>query len=478
MTTPARLLGSLISLLASCVLIAGCSSLTSGGTLKETELAITPTESSVSFSSTAQSAISELDLSSGQLGDPKELEANERLATIHPAARRSHIIAEAWYLRGQNDLEVPLAISLERFLRAAHFSYEALFAESGCETAESQLCKDLTIAYNRSVREVARLTNNGTQPPSSTDTRYIVDLHADNDPLTLSEWEIVLDDEQRAAKATALGAAGSACQSLASESSGGGHRARQCVPLAFLVTFDSRVTDDPSRAHLAAFDTLKRQDIQLHSRTVPLASNNLTPWTEIFAPAQEAPPLTCLGNADAALPSVIFLTPSTQISYEWPVIAAAVSTDPVLHEHYNFCAMPPSDAERSAQDQIENITGSITTLLPGLKPPAHIILVSQGAAGDGAVKALKGALKNVAPRATAPLVVSGTLSFPAPAPLAPNSLPIPISSPGELSRAGHVTLADIKRLLSRLADPEEGIFGGVTRSKFTSSGDGRLSPVM
>ena len=472
MLTFCRHLRSVIPFVTSTLLIAGCSTTT----IRETELAITPTESSVSFSRTAQEEIARLGLNAEQLGDPTSLESNEQLASAASAPQRSLLISEAWYLRGQNDIEVPLPVSLERFLRSAHYSYEGLFGESGCQDSKGQLCKDLTTAYNRSVREIARLTNNGTLPPAPAETRYIVDAQADNDPLTLTEWEVTLSDDTSSTNGT-LGAAGTGCQGLASESTARQRPARQCVPLAFIVTFDERVTDERAHAHLAAFNTLEQSEIQLHSRAVPLASREQAPWTEIFTPGEET--ISCLGNAHPALPTVIFLTPSTQSSHEWPVIGAAVANDPVIREHYNFCALNLTPGETATpQGEIDEISGALATLLPNLKAPAQVILITQGVPGDLVAKNVKVGLKTVVPGATAPLAIAGTLTFPPPPPPVPNTIPVPISSASELSRSGTVALGDSKRLLTRLANEDDGMFGGLTRSSLSPSADERLSPVM
>jgi hypothetical protein len=468
---------SLVALFITSSLVSGCSPLSSGKNIREAELPITPTESSVSFSRTAQTDIATLGLTVDQLGDPTGLESDAKVAGISSVAQRSLLISEAWYLRGQNDLEVPLPVSLERFLRATHFAYEAIFGESGCNEPSSQLCKDLSSAYNRAVREVARLTHNGTLSPAPGETRYIVDLEADNDPLTLSEWDLVLSDTPNGSATGSLGAAGTGCQALESETGTGTYTARQCVPLAFLVSFDERVTDDRARAHLAAFNTLERDQIQLHGRTVSLTTDGPGAWSEIFAPGSQT--LSCLGNAHPALPTVIFLTPNTQHSYEWPVLGEAITNEPAIRDHYNFCAsnVPSSDPATRTND-VDAIHGSLRAVMPGMKDPAQIILIAQGPHGDGVLKGVKSALKSAGPGAPPPLSVAGTLSFPAPAALGANTLPIPISSTKELSRSGAVALGDIKRLLTRLVHEDDGIFGTLTRSSVNPSANERLSPVM
>jgi hypothetical protein len=247
----------------------------------------------------------------------------------------------------------------------------------------------------------------------------------------------------------------------------------------FLVTFEDRVTNETGRAHLSALNTLGRSEIQLHGRVVALATQEQGPWTEIFTPSSDTTPLTCLGDGHAALPTTIFLTPSIPASYEWSVIGAAVANDPLIREHYNLCSLNLAAVEHlSAQDQVAGMSGALTTLLPGGKPPAHIILIAQGAQGDGVLKTLKGAFKDIAPGATAPLAISGSLSFLAAVTSSNSAPPIPISSPSELSRAGTVALADIKRMLTKLANEEDGMFGAVSRSTISPSAEGRLSPVM
>ena len=475
--TPLRL--ALCTLIASCALTSGCSSLSSGGSIREKELEIVPTESSVSFSRTVQGEITEIGLTAEQLGDPTGLEGNEKVATVSSAAERSLLVSEAWHLRGQNDLEVPIPESLERFLRSAHYAYEGIFGESGCQDPSSQLCRDLTTAYNRSVREVARLTDNGAHPPSAGEMRYIVDLQADNDPLSLSEWEIVFDDNATPIAHDTLGSAGTGCQNVVSESTTMRETARRCIPIAFLVTFDERVDDDRGRAHLVAFNTLEQADIQLHSRTVPLSSNDHGAWTDILTPRDHS--LSCLGNAHPALPTVIFLTPQNQTSpeYEWPVIASAVAKDPAIKDHYNFCALNAQSFDAAnPQSGVETISGSLKALLPNLKAPAQVIVVAQGPQGDAAAKALKSALKGAVPGPTPPIAVAGILSFPPPAPLASNAIAVPISSSTELSRSGTAALKDTKRLLSRLANEEDGLFEGLSRSVLSQPTNERLSPVM
>ncbi len=288
---------------------------------------------------------------------------------------------------------------------------------------------------------------------------------------------MIFDNDTATAESAALGALGTGCQVLSSESSGGRRSARRCVPLSFLVTFDERVTDERSRAHLAAFNTLEHTEIALHGRTIPLATRERGLWMEIFTPGTEI--LSCLGNAHPALPTVIFLTPNTRTSYEWPIIGAAIANDLVIREHYNFCTLnlPPTDSE-TAEGCIDAIAETLLTLLPSLKSPAQVILITQGSPGDVIVKNVKTGLKSIVPGAIAPLAIAGTLSFPSPPSSAPDTLPLPMSSTSELSRSGAVALKDTKRLLSRLASDEDGMFGGRTRGSLAPSADERLSPVM
>lgn len=477
MITLTRTLLTTSLLVTSCALLGGCSGISSGDSIRETELSIVPTEPASSFSKTAQAGIETLHLNPEQLGNPEGLESNEDLTHTPTPVTRLAILSEAWYLRGQNDVEVPLSVSLERFLRAAHLAYDGIFGESGCADSESALCKDLIGSYNRSVREVARLTNNGTQPPPSSGSRYIVDLQGDNDALTLTEWALTFDDGQSAQGATPLGAAATACQEISGQSSGERHTARQCVPISVLVTFDERANDDRAHAHLIAFNTVLHKETELHGRAVTLPSYELSAWTQLFTPTGGSELLSCLGDAHPNLPTVIFLTPTTLNSFEWPVIGTALSNDTLLRDHYNFCVIARNDTG-SEQASQQAIAGSLSVLLPDITPPAQVVLISQGAERDATVKSIKQSVKNMGSGSSAPLSVAGTLAFPSPTAAASTSIPVPISSPGELSRAGTVALNDTKRLLSRLADEEDGMFGRITRGNSSHTPEGKLSPVM
>lgn len=477
MITLTRTLLTTSLLVTSCALVAGCSGISSGDSIRETELSIVPTEPTSSFSKTAQAGIETLHLTPEQLGDPEGLESNEEIAHQPSPGIRLALLSEAWYLRGQNDVDVPLSVSLERFLRAAHLAYDGIFGESGCVEPESALCKDLIGSYNRSVREIARLTNNGTQPPPSSGSRYIVDLQGDNDALTLTEWVLTFDDGQIAQGPTPLGAAATACQELSGHALGEHHTVRQCVPISVLVTFDERAHDVRAHAHLIAFNTSTQKETELHGRAVSLPSHELSAWTQLFTPSGGTETLSCLGDAHPNLPTAIFLTPTTQHSYEWPVIGTALSSDPLLREHYNFCVIARDDSV-SAQVSQQAIAGSLSVLLPHLAVPAQVVLISQGAERDATVKSIKQALKDMGSGSSAPLSVAGTLAFPSPTAVSSASVPVPIASPSELSRAGTVALNDTKRLLSRLADEEDGVFGRITRSDSSLSPEGRLSPVM
>ncbi len=477
MITLTRTLLTTSLLVSSCALLAGCSGIFSGDSIRETELSFVPTEPTSSFSKTAQAGIETLNLNPEQLGNPEGLESNEELAHEPSPGIRLSLLSEAWYLRGQNDVEVPLSVSLERFLRAAHLAYDGIFGESGCVESESALCKDLIGSYNRSVREIARLTNNGTQPPPSSGSRYVFDLQGDNDALTLTEWALTFDDGQIAQGSTPLGAAATACQEISGQSIGEHHTVRQCVPISVLVTFDERAHDDRAHAHLIAFNTAIQKETELHGRAAPLPSHEISAWTQLFTPSGGTELLSCLGDAHPNLPTVIFLTPTTQSSYEWPVIGTALSDDTLLRDHYNFCVLSGNDTG-SAQVSQQAIAGSLSVLLPDLASPAQVVLISQGTDRDATVKSIKKAVKDMGNVSNAPLSVAGTLAFPSPGEASSSSIPVPISSPSELSRAGTVALNDSKRLLARLADKEDGVFGMITRSDSSHAPEGRLSPVM
>jgi hypothetical protein len=477
MITLTRTLLTTSLLVTSCPLLAGCSGISAGDSIRETELSIVATEPTSSFSKTAQEGIELFHLTPDQLGDPEGLESNEEVTHAPSHAIRSALLSEAWYLRGQNDVDVPLSVSLERFLRAAHLAYDGIFGESGCGESGSDLCKDLISSYNRSVREIARLTNNGTQPPPASGSRYVVDLQGDNDALTLTEWVLTFDDGQSAQGSEPLGAAATACQEITGQSQGERQTVRQCVPISVLVTFDERAHDDRAHAHLIAFNTAIEKETELHGRAVSLPSYEISAWMQLFTPSGGPEALSCFGDAHPNLPTVIFLTPTTQQSYEWPIIASALSSDTVLRDHYNFCVLS-GNVSGSAPIPQQAIIGSLATLLPNLALPAQVVFISQGGERDATVKSIKQHLKDIGDGSGTSLSVAGTLAFPNPPAASSNTVPVPVSSANELSRTGTVALRDSKRLLSRLADKEEGVFGGITRSDSSHAPEGTLSPMM
>jgi hypothetical protein len=253
------------------------------------------------------------------------------------------------------------------------------------------------------------------------------------------------------------------------------------VPIAVLVTFDERARDDRSHAHLIAFNTALQKETELHGRAVPLPSYKLSAWTQLFTPTGGSELLSCLGDAHPNVPTVIFLTPTTLNSFEWPIIGTALSNDTLLRDHYNFCVLSSNNTGNDtgrAQVSPQAIAGSLSVLLPNLAPPAQVVLISQGVERDVTVKSIKQSVKDIESGSSAPLSVAGTLAFPSPTAATSTSIPVPISSPGELSRAGTVALNDTRRLLSRLADEEDGVFGRITRGDSSHSPVGRLSPVM
>jgi hypothetical protein len=460
-------------------LFSGCSGIAGNKNITETELEITPTESVASFSRSSQFEIASLALSPDQLGSPTSLESLPSLATLTPSGRRSLLVSEAWHLRGQNDVEVPIATSLERYLRAAHFAYEGIFAGDACSDPHSQLCKELYAAYNCSTREVARLTNNGGDLRATGGSAYLVDLDGDGDPLTLQEWEITLEDYTSVQAQPALGVSGAACQVVRGEGASAESAARRCAPISFLVLFDERTEDTRSRAHVVAYDTFEHGALALHGRDVALQTSSLTAWSQIFTPPSSPfLGLSCLSGVVAPLPTVVFMTAPGLPSPEWAVIASTLSTDHHLADHYNFCTTP-SLAATGINQPADTLTVPLRLLAPQATPPLQVILVSEGADNEQFVRTLKQSMKDAREEHVhAPLVLAGSLVLTTAHQAAssePHSLP---ATPSEISRQGTVALRDVQRLLSKLSDPEEGVFGPITRSHIPHGPGETLSPVM
>lgn len=460
-------------------LLVGCSTLSGGPHIKETELEIVPTESVASFSRSSQAEISSLALSADQLAAPTLLESLPSLTTLTPPGRRALIVAEAWYLRGQNDLEVPIATSLERYLRAAHFAYEGIFAGDACSEPQSQLCKDLYTTYNRAAREVARLTNNGKDLLAAEGLAYIVDTQGDRDPLTLQEWEFTLDDYQSPQTHPAFGASGAACQVVHNDGTHGSHSARTCTPVSLLVLFDARTDEPRSRAHIVAYDTFEHDALPLHGREVTLPTNILAAWNQIFTPQSvSTSELSCLGRVAPTVPSVVILPAPGQATSEWAAIASTLTANQALADHFNFCAAttPPSAEGAPLSDAIAHF---LDLVAPQGTKPTQVVLISEGTENEQFVRALKQAVKEAHKEGSqSSPSIAGTLSLTAPhAPTGGVPAPPPTSA-SELSRHGTVALRDITRMLTKLADPEEGVFGSVSRSQLPRGSVMTLSPVM
>ena len=463
----------------SVTLCMGCSSITGGKNITETELAIVPTESIASFSRTSQDEITSLSLSPDQLGDPAALESLTSLATLTPSGRRSLILAEAWHLRGQNDVEVAIATSLERYLRGAHFAYEGIFAGDACSDTQSQLCRELYAAYNRSTREVARLTNNGSDLLAAKGISYIVDLDGDGDPLTLREWELTLDDYTPPQAQPALGASGAACQLVKSDAASAETAARRCAPVSFLVLFDDRTEDSRSRAHVVAYDTFEHDALPLHGREVPLQTTTLTAWTQIFTPpSSPLPGLSCLSGIAPSLPTVVLMTATNSPTSEWAVIGSALAGDHNLADHYNFCAASVLAGAGTTQSS-DTLTAPLQLLAPQAPQPLHVVLVSEGSENEQFARAFKQSLKDQHEAHTPPpLALGGSLALTTAQHNASSVAAPPPTTTSELSRHGTVALRDIQRLLSKLADSEEGAFGKLSRSQVPHGLAEKLSPVM
>ena len=460
---------SLVALLIGPLL--GCSA---GSGIREAELAITPTEPASSFSRTSQAHIAALNLAPDTLAAPEPLEQAESLESLGQVDR-SLLLSEAWFLRGQNDIDVPISTSLNRFLRAAHHAYEGIFSGPSCDSADSQLCSDLFGAYNRASREVGRLTQNGLQLPEPKENAYILDLEADQDALPLTEWDLQLN-EKASGSSHALGASGSACQTLATDTQGERSTVRVCAPIAFLVTFDARASEPHSRVHIAAYKSSPKRELHLHSKLVSLSNEQRATWDSIipFATSPEGS-TTCLAEVEPLLPTVFFLLPPYQESSEWPAIAATLSSEPRLIEHFNFCVLKtPGDDNAVALS--ESVTVPLSALSSTAAKTLNVIMIAQGNSNDQFVRSLKQSLKTKDRSAALPLSVVGSLTVPDP-PASGSALGLPTGD-GDLSKSALAALNDSKRLLTKLSDGDEAVLGAYKRGSLPSQPGMTISPVM
>jgi hypothetical protein len=407
------------------------------------------------------------------LANPSALEIDSTLATAAPSTR-ALLLSESWFLRGQNDIDVPIATSLDRFLRAAHYAYDALFTGNDCEGGEGQRCSDLFTAYNRSVREIGRLTNNGTQLPSQTETAYLIDRTGDGDHLNLDQWEVFLADSSSPTEHHTFGAPGAACQTISANTSTKSTTVRRCTPATLTVSFDSRAHEGQSRAHLAAYDTFGHKKIILHDKELNVPVDLAFTWNILLAPSPtQTITANCLADVEPQLPTVFLAIPPLTPDSHWPTLASMLSTEAHLQDHYNFCAISAPTAEGEALTA-QTFRDSLDALSPAIPEKPAIVLISQGAGSDASVRQLKDSLKPTRGAADSPrLLLAGSLSLPSP------SLPQQaVALPSDLTKQELSALGDMKRLLNRLADSEDGILGGATRSSFSKDRGVTLSPVM
>lgn len=472
--TPRSLFRSLVVAVAAaaCGTLLGCAG---SSHIQESQLSITPTEATTSFSRTSQGVIAELGITPDQLGNPSDLEHNASLSLASPSGR-SLVLSESWYLRGQNDLDVPIATSLDRYLRAAHFAYDALFAENSCGTPHPPICGDLLTAYNRAVREVARVTNNGTLLPASDPNTYALEIVSPPPGIDPREWELTLDDVP-AHPTTTFGSSGAGCQMLTTTSSEQGAYLRRCTPIAFVVTFDKRAHDGPARAEISLHTTLTERTLSLHGTDITLPLDLGASWTQLLSSSTHPIEAGCLAPVEPALPTVMLSLPSSAADLQWAPIAATLSADPAFHDRFNFCVVTPN-SPGVAVGGLQGVVRALSAL--SSTPPEHptIILVAQGSEGEALLRGLKDELRaQRRPGSSPELVLAGSLVVPTPH-HAPKTDSIALNQGMDLSKHDQGALNDIKRLLTRLLDSDDGVLGSTRRSTVSLSPGMNLSPVM
>jgi hypothetical protein len=274
-----------------------------------------------------------------------------------------------------------------------------------------------------------------------------------------------------------------ACQTVRGDNAPQEITAQRCAPISFVVLFDDRTGEARSRAHLVAYDSFERDTISLHGHEITLQTNSLSAWNQILTPTSSpGPALSCLSNISSSLPTVVLMTIPSQSPTDWAVIASALSADSNLVDHYNFCSLT-SVAPTGANQPSDALAAPLLLLTPRATKPLQVILVSEGADNEQFARSLKQNLKDQRQAQGAlveqsPLALAGSLVLPSARPPNASTPPPPATTVAELSRHSTVALRDITRLLTKLADSEEGVFGALSRSRVPHGPDVTLSPVM
>lgn len=445
--------------------------------IHESQLSIVPTEATTSFSRSSQGAIAELGLTPDLLGNPRDLQRNTALSAATPSAR-ALVISESWYLRGQNDLDVPITTSLDRYLRAAHYAYDALFADNTCGASHQPICEDLLSAYNRAVREVARVTNNGAVIPASDGTTYGLERDASSEEVNLTEWELTLDDLPSTHASSSFGSSGAGCQVVEANGAPNGLYLRRCTPIAFVVTFAQRADDGPSRAALSVHATLSKRTLSLHDTEVPLPLDCAGSWAQLLAPSTtHTIEAGCLAPVEASLPTLILSLPHSPTDLNWAAIASTLSSDTSLHDRFNFCVFTPGQTG-TAGGGLQRISTALDALVATAPPHPTIVLVAQGVQSEDLLRGVKEELRaQRGPGSTQALTLAGSLVIPTPHHGSQTEVVHQIQI-ADLSKRDQGVLNDIKRLLTRLSDSDDGVLGAARRSSVSLTPGMNLSPVM
>jgi hypothetical protein len=418
------------------------------------------------YSILSQSLIREVSLLDEELATPERLEESTKLQSPELAIKRDLLLAETYLNPSSGDTSGTEKI--ERTVRAAHFSYQGLLSEQ-CRGEGDPTCFALRASYSRAVLQLVQLTDKARHLPPADSSRYTLDLLGDGDPIDLESWDVDLTPPSAHQILEPIGAPAVGCRTNSDSSSP--ESPQICAPLAFIVTFEGGTLEERTHAHIVAFDTYKENSLNLHGRDLPLPPSIPAAWGVIFERvASEPGKLVCLSNPDPNLP-VAILSLSTQFAQrDWLEIGSALTQETEFFNHYNFCAFVGQTLDGT--EAAEKIRLGLLSISERQNLSRSVVLLSQGPVAEAMAKELKSIAHSRA------LTVVATLGIP-PFPISYADDRVDISSaPHSMSPHAARALADIRRLLHRLIDGEEGVFSEQQRKNSAVGQPIKLSPVM
>ena len=418
------------------------------------------------YSILSQSLIREASLLDEELAKPEELEESAKLKSPELEGKRDLLLAETYLNLTSSDPSG--AESMERTVRAAHFSYQGLLSER-CLAEGDPTCSALRASYSKAVLNLLQLTDNGRRLPSDGSSRYTVDLLGDGDPIDIESWDVEATPLAAPQILEPIGAPAVGCQTNTDPSPQ--DLPLICAPLAFIVTFEGGTLEERTHAHIVAFDTYKESALNLHGRNLPLPSTIPAVWGVIFKRiASEKGKLVCLSNPDPNLPFALLSLSAQFAERDWIEIASALTRETEFFNHYNFCAVV---GETSAIAEVaEGIRLALLSISDRQKLSPSVVVFTQGPTADTMTRELKSGARSRA------LTVVASLALPSFPTSYSNDWVGEGSHPPSVSPNALRALADIRRLLLRLIDGEEGVFSEERRRNSALGDPIKLSPVM